>query len=181
MDLRTTLNVLLRHVETLLNVDAANILLFSLSLQQFSFAAGRGFITNEIEGANVRLGSSFAGRVALERKTVVISDELTAQANRDFSRLYEKEGFVAYAGVPLIAKGQIKGVLEIYHRSAHKPEREWLTLLETLAGQAAIAIDNAVNHLERDMMVHLATWTGRRDEPPTIRRSTPSSRAKRGR
>lgn len=143
MDLRTTLNVLLKHVESLLNVDAANILLFSLSLQQFSFAAGRGFTTNEIEGANVRLGSSFAGRAALERKTVVIAGELTAQANRDFSRLYEREGFVAYAGVPLIAKGQIKGVLEVYHRTNHKPEREWINLLETLAGQAAIAIDNA--------------------------------------
>lgn len=143
MDLRTTLNILLKHVETLLDVDAANILLFSLSLQQFSFAAGRGFSTDQIEGANVRLGSSFAGRAALERKTVVISGELSAQANRDFSTMYEKEGFVSYAGVPLIAKGQIKGVLEVYHRAAHRPEREWLNLLETLAGQAAIAIDNA--------------------------------------
>ena len=143
MDLRTTLNLLLRHVETLLNVDAADILLFSLSLQQFSFAAGRGFSSTEIEEAEVRLGSSYAGRAAFERKTVVISGELAAQANRDFAAMYEKEGFVAYAGVPLIAKGQIKGVLEIYHRTAHKPEREWLHLLETLAGQAAIAIDNA--------------------------------------
>lgn len=143
MDLRTTLNILLKHVETLLSVDAANILLFNRSLQQFSFSAGRGFSTAEIERANVRLGSSFAGRAALERQTVVISGELAAQANRDFSRMYEKEGFVSYAGVPLIAKGQIKGVLEVYHRAAHRPDREWLHLLETLAGQAAIAIDNA--------------------------------------
>lgn len=143
MDLRTTLNILLKHVETLLSVDAANILLFNRSLQQFSFSAGRGFSTAEIERANVRLGSSFAGRAALERQTVVISGELAAQAHRDFSRMYEKEGFVSYAGVPLIAKGQIKGVLEVYHRAAHRPDREWLHLLETLAGQAAIAIDNA--------------------------------------
>ena len=45
--------------------------------------------------------------------------------------------------IPLIAKGQIKGVLEVYHRSLHTPESEWLNLLQTLAGQAAIAIDNA--------------------------------------
>ena len=143
MDLRTTLNVLLRHVETLLNVDAADILLFSLSLQQFSFAAGRGFFTNGVAQVHVRPGSSYAGQAALERKPVVISGELATQANRDFAALYVKEGFVAYAGVPLIAKGQIKGVLEVYHRAAHKPDREWLHLLETLAGHAAIAIDNA--------------------------------------
>jgi putative nucleotidyltransferase with HDIG domain len=57
--------------------------------------------------------------------------------------VYEREGFSAYAGAPLVAKGHIKGVLEVYHRSIHRSDPEWLHLLETLAGQAAIAIDNA--------------------------------------
>ncbi len=142
MDLRTTLNVLLKHVESLLGVDASNILLFSPNLQQFKFSAGRGFRTNNIERAYVRFGASFAGRVALERKTILISSDLVARADRDFSTMYKQEGFIAYAGVPLIAKGQIKGVLEVYHRLVHQPEPEWLNLLETFAGQAAIAIDN---------------------------------------
>jgi PAS domain S-box-containing protein len=143
MDLRSTLNVLLKHVETLLGVDAADILLFNPGLQQFRFSAGRGFHTDSVEHASVRLGTSYAGRVALERKTIVISQGLAAHTNQDFSTMVEKESFSAYAGVPLIAKGQIKGVLEVYHRSAHQPNAEWLHLLETLAGQAAIAIDSA--------------------------------------
>ncbi len=143
MDLHTTLEVLLKQVETLLDVDATDILLFSPDLQQFRFSAGRGFHTDNVERANVRLGASFAGRAALERKPVVISGELATQADRDFSTMYEKEGFFAYTGIPLVAKGEIKGVLEVYHRSPHQPESEWLHLLETLAGQAAIAIDNA--------------------------------------
>jgi putative nucleotidyltransferase with HDIG domain len=48
-----------------------------------------------------------------------------------------------YFGVPLISKGEVKGVLEIFHRSQLRPNREWLELLETMAGQAAIAIDNS--------------------------------------
>ena len=143
MDLRTTLNVLLKHVESLLEVDAADILLFIPNPPQFKFSAGRGFRTDAIEHANIRLGASFAGRAALERKTVIVSGELPAQADRDFSKLYEKEGFLAYMGAPLIAKGQIKGVLEVYHRSPHQSESEWLHLLETLASEAAIAIDNS--------------------------------------
>ena len=143
MDLRTTLSVVLRHVESLLDVAAADILLFNPGLQQFRFSAGRGFHTNDIEYANVRMGTSFAGRAALERQIVLISGRLSAQSDRAFSKMYEKEGFVAYAGVPLIAKGEIKGVMEVYHRSPHEPEPEWLNLLDTLAGQAAIAIDNA--------------------------------------
>jgi putative nucleotidyltransferase with HDIG domain len=143
LDLHTTFSVLLNHVESLLGVDAADILLFHPGLQQFRFSVGRGFHTDEIEHANVRMGSSFAGRAALERQIVLISGQLSTQSDPDFSKMYEREGFFAYAGVPLIAKGQIKGVLEVYHRSHHDPEPKWLTLLETLAGQAAIAIDNA--------------------------------------
>jgi response regulator RpfG family c-di-GMP phosphodiesterase len=141
MDLRTTLNVLLKHVETVLEVDAADILLFSPGLQQFRFSAGRGFRTNRVENADVRLGTSFAGRAAFERKTI-IAGELTAPAENDFATMYKEEGFLSYAGAPLIAKGQIKGVLEVYRRLAFEPDPEWIHLLETLAGQAAIAMDN---------------------------------------
>jgi signal transduction protein with GAF and PtsI domain len=52
------------------------------------------------------------------------------------------EDFVSYYAVPLMAKGQIKGVLEIFHRSLLQPNQEWLDFLETLGGQTAIAVDN---------------------------------------
>jgi putative nucleotidyltransferase with HDIG domain len=54
-----------------------------------------------------------------------------------------RDKVVAYYAAPLIAKGQIKGVLEIFHREPIHPDPEWLEFLETLAGQAAIAIDDA--------------------------------------
>jgi response regulator RpfG family c-di-GMP phosphodiesterase len=143
MDLRMTFNILLKHVESLLQVDAVDILLLIPNSQQFKFSTGRGFRTDGIERASVRVGTSFARRAILERRPVVVSGELVAQADGEFSKVYEKEGFFAYTGVPLIVKGQIKGVLEVYHRSPHRSELEWLNLLETLASRAAIAIDNA--------------------------------------
>ena len=143
MDLRTTLSVLIQHVESLLNVDAVDILLFNPDLQQFTFSAGRGFRTDDIQRARVRFGKSFAGRVVFERKRVIVSGEHAMRVDPEFSSIYEKEGFVAYTGAPLIAKGQIKGVIEVYHRLPHSPEPEWLNVLETLAGQAAIAVDSA--------------------------------------
>jgi putative nucleotidyltransferase with HDIG domain len=54
-----------------------------------------------------------------------------------------KEGFVSYYGVPLIAQGNIKGVLEIFHRAAFEGDPEWISLLDTLAAQATIAINTA--------------------------------------
>src|SRR5439155_17902442 len=59
--------------------------------------------------------------------------------------------FVSYFGVPLIAKGQVLGVLELFHRSRLGPPPEWMEFLAALAGQAAIALDNSAlfNHLQQ--------------------------------
>jgi putative nucleotidyltransferase with HDIG domain len=52
------------------------------------------------------------------------------------------EDFACYFGVPLIAKGNVKGVLEVYHRTPLKPDPEWFEFLNILADQAALALDN---------------------------------------
>jgi HD-GYP domain-containing protein (c-di-GMP phosphodiesterase class II) len=57
--------------------------------------------------------------------------------------LIRREGFVTYIGIPLIVKGQTKGVFEVYHHSPLSPTPDWMEFLHTLAGQAAIAIDSS--------------------------------------
>jgi len=56
--------------------------------------------------------------------------------------IYEDEGFVVHFAMPLSAKGQVQGILEVFRRSLFQPDDEWFTFLETLSRQAAIAIDN---------------------------------------
>jgi len=43
-----------------------------------------------------------------------------------------------------MAKGEVKGVLEIFQRSSLELDDDWMSFLEMLAGQAALAIDNAL-------------------------------------
>ena len=50
--------------------------------------------------------------------------------------MFSDEHFESYFGSPLTTKGQVKGVLEIFHRSALLPDDEWLTFFEALASQA---------------------------------------------
>jgi len=66
--------------------------------------------------------------------------------------MYE-EDFIVYYGIPLIAKGVLKGVLEIFHREPLSLNSEWLMFSNALAGLAAIAIDNATmfNDLQRSI------------------------------
>jgi len=142
-DLRLTLSILLEQARTQLGVDAVDILIYNPHTQMLDYASGIGFRTSALQGTHLRLGQSYAGMAGLERKTIHISN-LSAHKT-DFLRSpnFSAEGFDSYFAVPLIAKGQIKGVMEVLHRSPLHPDQNWRNFLETLAKQAAIAVDNA--------------------------------------
>jgi HD-GYP domain-containing protein (c-di-GMP phosphodiesterase class II)/putative methionine-R-sulfoxide reductase with GAF domain len=142
MDLRVTLNIMLDQVTTQLEVDAAAILMYNAENQILEYAAIRGFRSRRIEHSRIHLSEGNAGRVALERRPIqmVILPEM-AEAVTRFQPL-AGEQFVSYYGLPLIAKGQLRGVLEILHRSVITPDQDWLDFSETLARQAAIALES---------------------------------------
>ncbi|MBU0512508.1 MAG: PAS domain S-box protein, partial [Chloroflexi bacterium] len=149
--LSLSLDIVLGEVATQLAVDAVDVLLYDPHLQSLRFAGGKGFETQALQHTTLRLGEGYAGKAALERRTVHINNLTEAKNGLKKAPLLPGEGFVSYYGVPLIAKGEIKGVLELFHRSPLEPTLEWLDFLETLAGQAAIVIDNATlfNDLQR--------------------------------
>ncbi len=143
LDLHLILNTVLSHVLSQLGVDAADILLFNPLQQTLDYAAGLGFRTPIIQKTALRLGEGQAGRAALERCRVFLPNLRDGDAIFTRTSLVTSEGFQAYGCVPLLSKGDLKGVLEVFHRSPLAAQAEWLSLLETLAGQAAIAIDNS--------------------------------------
>jgi PAS domain S-box-containing protein len=143
LDLRVTLDVLLEQVTSQLEADAADVLLLNEHTQTLEYMVGRGFRSISPVRSRQRLGEAYAGRVALERRTISIAypDLVISESSPAF--IMSGEEFKTYYGVPLIAKGKVKGVLELFLRTVSKPNPEWLDFLETLAGQAAIAIDDA--------------------------------------
>ena len=136
------MNAVLGHIKTELNVDASSILLLNPSTQTLEFAAGIGFRTKAIERSCLHVGEGCGGRAALEKKTLSVTH--VPENNNQFVRtgLLDDEGFVSYFVTPLIAKGQVRGVLEVFHRVLLVPDQDWLNFLEVLAGQTAIAVDN---------------------------------------
>ncbi len=145
LDLKVTLNVLIDQAMATLHVDAAGILLLSDHTQTLEQAVRRGFRTDVFKYTHLRLGEGFAGKAAFERRLILLSnlDEASAEFPEATIENLAKESFVTYVGAPLIAKEQLKGVLEIFHRSPLDSDPQWLEFLETMASQAAIAIDNA--------------------------------------
>ncbi|HEU0292330.1 MAG TPA: HD domain-containing phosphohydrolase [Anaerolineales bacterium] len=150
-DLRVTLEVILQQIITQLRVDAAAILLFNETSNRLEFASGQGFLGQGITRLRLGLGENYAGQAALERRLIHIPD--LSRAERPFTKaeLIADEGFVSFFAMPLVAKAKLKGVLELFHRSLLSADLEWQDFFQTLAGQTAIAIDNAelFNNLQR--------------------------------
>jgi len=138
-----TFDILLKKTISELGVDAADLLLLNENTQIFDFAAGEGFQTPAFHDTQLSFGQGYAGIAALERRMVIIPDLHNSQTDFPGSSHFASEFFVAYYAVPLISKGNVTGVLEIYKRSPIDADQEWLDFLETLAGQATIAIESA--------------------------------------
>jgi HD-GYP domain-containing protein (c-di-GMP phosphodiesterase class II) len=144
LDLHLLLSMLLDRVLTLMHVDAATVLLLNSKTNLLEFAAGKGFHSNILQYTRLKLGEGCAGRVALERKMLNIPDLRKDRVEFDRSPMFLQENFVTYWGVPLMAKGRVLGVLEMFNRSPLKHDTDWQNFLVMVAGQAAIAIDSAV-------------------------------------
>lgn len=143
LDLQVTMNVLVDEVVSQLRADGAAVLLLNPYTLRLEYASSKGFRTEAVKGAGIKLGEGLAGRAALDRRPLSIPDIRETAGGLAASGLLEAEAVRSYFGVPLVTKGQVKGVLEIFHRSPREPDDEWLEFLYSLAGQAAIAIDNA--------------------------------------
>ena len=144
LDLRIVTRIALDEIIKQLKVDAAAILRLDPHTLTLEYLDGRGFRTSRIEETRISLNDGTAGRVARDHKVIHVAD-LSHVDDQVFTRrsLLKDEGIITYYGAPLIAKGKVLGVLEIYHRVGQKGNTEWVEFLESLAGQLAIAIENA--------------------------------------
>ena len=149
IDLQIPLYLLLEQVTDELGVDAADVLLYDEENQQLFFVAGRGFQTEALKYTKLDLGQGLAGKAAETLKVIHIKDIRSETTSLNRAPLLPNEDFVSYFGVPLISKGKIQGVLELFHRSAMEPDQDWLNFLDTLTSETAIAVDNA--QLFRDL------------------------------
>ncbi len=141
-DLRLTLNILMDQTMKHLGVHAVDITLYHPDLQTITYLGGLGFQFSSATRPQIRIGEGLAGRVIIRHKTFHITDLQNSPEIKNEPFL-KREGFVTYIGIPLIVKGQIKGVFEVFHRAPLLPTPDWMEFLHTLAGQAAIAIDNS--------------------------------------
>lgn len=143
LDLNLTLRSLVNQIMGQLQVDAVAVFLVNPTTHILEYAAGEGFRAVDIARTRLRIGEDQAGKAALTRKTIFLYDKDGIAPFFQRAHLFINEDFVAYYAVPLIVQGEVKGVLETFHRNPFIPSQEWVQFLEALATETANAIKNA--------------------------------------
>jgi len=142
MDIQLTLMIVAEKTISQLKVDATNILLFNPASNLLESKTSLGFLSDEMYKKTIHLGEGLAGQIALNWEPIFIANIAEYKSRISRMETFAREGFVSYCGVPLRAKGQFLGVLEVFKRTKLNPDQDWFDFIETLAGQAAIAIDS---------------------------------------
>lgn len=141
------LDVVLEQVTRQLDVAAARIMLYQPTTLTLEASKTVGFHNTDLAMRPCRLGVGLSGQVAAERRTITIPDiylDTNFQASSsEANSFFTVEDFQAYFGAPLISKGQIKGVIEVFNRTPVNATPEWLHFFDTLSRQATIAVDEA--------------------------------------
>jgi two-component system NtrC family sensor kinase len=160
LDKEAILNVVIVEVKNLLGAEGVSVLLRESapngSGDQLVFAAATGPGTEALVGTRMPATLGIAGWALREKVPALVSDALSDP------RFYSGIDIVTHLNtrsviaVPLIVKGTASGVIEVINKAQSTFGEHDLEILETMAGAAAIAIENArLYQLEREQFRRL--------------------------
>jgi nitrogen-specific signal transduction histidine kinase len=145
-DLDEVLTNVIHLLNEKMQVETGSVLLRESASDELYFAKTLRGNVEEFASFRVRLGQGIAGWVAQTGQSALVPD--TAADPRWFSGVDQKTGFVtrSIVCVPLIAKGEIIGVIELLNKKNGTFTDADVHLLESIAAPVAIAIQNARLH-----------------------------------
>ena len=149
IQLPETLDYVLTAIRHVVKYDAAEICLYDKDVSRM---VARLTVGGELIGDPPRshaVDQGLRARMMQTQAAVLVSDfQDTPEA--DVQRTWQQVEPRAFLGVPLVAKGQVIGSIELVHREPGAFNQDNLRILESIAVQAAVAVQNAQEVQERE-------------------------------
>ena len=140
LDLHTVGRSLLETIELLFPGCASTIRLLNRETGDLQPLASYNLNEEEwtAESPNLPLA-----REVLELMAPLTVRNVQADPRTQHIEFFRKHGLVSYLGFPLIARGDLLGIISLYNKQEHEFTKEEIAFFTTLGGQAAIALQNA--------------------------------------
>ncbi|GAB3347186.1 SpoIIE family protein phosphatase [Micromonospora halotolerans] len=146
LDVADLFDELLDRVRDLLRVDTAAILLLDVRAQQLVATAARGLEEEVRQGFRVSVGRGFAGQVAFTRQPVILQ---TVTNDNVVNPVLIQTGVRSLLGVPIMARGELVGVLHVGTLSPRQFTFDDVRLLELVADRVSLASSARANTLDQ--------------------------------
>ncbi|HEX5837362.1 MAG TPA: GAF domain-containing protein [Anaerolineales bacterium] len=167
LDLDRALNRTLALLNDAIGAEQGTIMLLNIEDNLLHFRAGYGYLSDRISGEGrgfrLKIGEGLAGWVVAQREPALI-DDLLNDPRWVKAAASSREHRSAIA-MPLLVAEDVIGALLIYHRKPNFFSAEVLNLVKAIAGQVAVAINNAhLYELIRDQAERLGGMLRREQE-----------------
>jgi signal transduction histidine kinase len=140
LNLDELLGALLERTRQILEVDTCAILLLDEETNELVARAALGIEEEVEQGVRIPVGGGFAGRIAAEKRPVILDDVDHAHV---LNPILREKGIKSMFGVPLVVEGEVNGVLHVGSLVPRDFQEDEVELLQLVADRAALAIEHA--------------------------------------
>jgi len=143
LDVKRVLETVMNVAKDVIDAEASSIFLYDEEKHEFFFEIATGDAGDAVKQIRVPWGKGMVGWAAEHMQTLLVPD--VTKDPRFYSKVDEKSKFITRNAitVPLKPKNKLIGVAQVLNKKGGLFSREDVELFETLARQAAVAIENA--------------------------------------
>ena len=141
-ELDTILRIGLDNVLNVMNGTVGGIMLLDEPGQTLSYRVYHGLSDKYADEMRLKLGEGIAGKVAQSGRAVLLED-ISSEPDAARMDLISSEGLRAFLSVPLRAKDNVLGVMNVASYEPHRFSKEDVYLLHSIGDQLGIAIEQA--------------------------------------
>ncbi len=138
--LEDILKLIVTLTANVMKAKVCNVWLIDEKKQEFNIKATQSMHQEYLNKRTIQLNEGIVGLVAREKKPMLIFDVLKEEKYKE-KKLARKEGLVSMASIPMMVKDKVIGVLNVYTNKPYEFTKAEVTLLSTIANQAAVAIE----------------------------------------
>jgi len=138
--LEDILKLIVTLTANVMKAKVCNVWLIDEKKQEFNIKATQSMHQEYLNKRTIKLNEGIVGLVAKEKKPKIIFDVLKEEQYKE-KKLARKEGLVSMASIPMMVKDKVIGVLNVYTNKPYEFTKAEISLLSTIANQAAVAIE----------------------------------------
>jgi signal transduction protein with GAF and PtsI domain len=147
--LKEILQLIVAMTAKVMDSQICSIMLLDEKRNELFIAATQSLSQEYLSKPNLKVGQSVSGKVVLEKRPTTVLD-VTKEPGYMYPEVARQEGIVSLLSVPMMVKDRAIGVINSYTKSEHRFKQEEISILQTVANQAAVAIENT--HLSEEIL-----------------------------